>query len=324
MQTRGSFWSQAKERLNYWILLAQLNPIPVAVGAVVLFLFIALLIFQRRRAKGRRVRSGRAESRKAKREAQAAASGQPASSKSESSAKSSLPGEATAAGLAVAAASSKEVPAEPGAAGAKVPTVSAFADGTRRERVARISEEVKNVLADGEYDESVIGSDDRETRKLVGAELLAALVGRSVPRRERARATFMKHGYFDDATHDLRTAGSSNERAAAARRLSFVHDREATPHLIGALGDSAPDVRRAAVEALMDLRDPAAIGPLNSLLQTENDRKVPRTLIKHAIDACATSTSAEDASVAPSSIALPQTPEPSSLPVDSEREVIEL
>src|SRR5205807_737641 len=77
--------------------------------------------------------------------------------------------------------------------------------------------------------------------------------------------------------------------ADAARRLSFVHDREATPHLIGALYDPAPDVRRAAVEALMDLRDPAAIGPLNSLMQTENDRKVSRTLIKHAIEACATS-----------------------------------
>ena len=143
-------------------------------------------------------------------------------------------------------------------------------------------------MAGGDYDQNVIGSDDRETRQLVGAELLAALVGRSVPRRERARS-FMKHGYFDDATHDLRIAESSNERAAAARRLSFVHDREATPHLIGALDDSSPDVRRAAVEALMDLRDPAAIGPLNSLMQTENDRKVPRTLIKHAIDACATS-----------------------------------
>ena len=33
----------------------------------------------------------------------------------------------------------------------------------------------------------------------------------------------------------------------------------------------------------MDLRDPSAIGPLNSLLQTENDRKVPRPLIKHGI-----------------------------------------
>src|SRR5207253_7140391 len=136
---------------------------------------------------------------------------------------------------------------------------------------------------------SVIASDDPDTRQLVGAELLSALVGRNADRRERARATFMQHGYFDDATRDLRVAESPNERAAAARRLSFVRNREATPHLVGALGDSSSDVRRAAVEALMDLRDPSAIGPLNAIMQAETDRKVPRTLIKHAIEACATS-----------------------------------
>jgi HEAT repeat protein len=110
-------------------------------------------------------------------------------------------------------------------------------------------------------------------------------------------------------------AESDNERAAAARRLSFVHDPEAIPHLIGALGDPAPDVRRASVEALMDLRDPSAISPLNSLLRTENDRKVPRTLIKHAIEACATST--------------PMSPPegfspPAAQSIEIEREVIEI
>ena len=128
-------------------------------------------------------------------------------------------------------------------------------------------------MAGGDYDKSIIASDDRYTRQLVGAELLSALVGRNLQRRERARAAFMNHGYFDDATRDLRIAESPNERAAAARRLSFVHDREATPHLIAALEDSSPDVRRASVEALMDLRDPAAIAPLNSLMQTENRSK---------------------------------------------------
>ena len=136
-----------------------------------------------------------------------------------------------------------------------------------------------------------------------------------------------KHGYFDDATRDLRTAESSNERAAAARRLSFVHDKDATPHLIGALDDPSPDVRRAAVEALMDLRDPAAIGPLNSLMQTEQDRKVPRTLLKHAIDACATA-AADEVPQVPLVTAPSQTPaalpDPSSHEVQTEREVIEL
>src|SRR5262249_28523389 len=144
-------------------------------------------------------------------------------------------------------------------------------DDIRRQLVTRVAAETKNATAGGDYDTALIGSNDRETRQLVGAELLAALVGRNTARRDRAKELFMKHGYFDDATRDLRVAESANERAAAARRLSFVHDREATPHLIGALQDSSPDVRRAAVEALMDARDPSAIGPLNALMQTEND-----------------------------------------------------
>jgi 2-isopropylmalate synthase len=151
-----------------------------------------------------------------------------------------------------------------------------------------------------------------------------AIVGRNAQRREYALDAFMKHGYFDDATRDLRIADSANERSAAARRLSFVHNQEATPHLVGALDDPSPDVRRAAVEALMDLRDPAAIGPLNSLMKTENDRKVPRTLIKHAIDACATVPPAETTPVAVSNISRATIPGPSSQPIETEREVIEL
>lgn len=313
---RATFLSQVKERLNYWILLAQLNPSQVAIGAGVLLLIIGLLIFQRRRAREtRRARSSRTESRKTKTAVEPSASVQSTASKPESSVPASAPAAAAVAAPAVVVASAKE------------PARTAVPDATdvaRRERIARVAEQIKNVMAGGDYDESVIGSDDRETRQLVGAELLAALVGRQLPRRQRARAAFMKHGYFDDATHDLRIAESPNERAAAARRLSFVHESEAIPHLIGALDDPSPDVRRAAVEALMDLRDPSAIGPLNSLMQTENDRKVPRTLIKHAIDACATSTPAEYSAPASSSVAPPKLPEPSPRPVDSEREVIEL
>jgi hypothetical protein len=100
--------------------------------------------------------------------------------------------------------------------------------GRRQERVEGVSDELKKLMAGGDYDESVLASDDHQTRQLVGAELLSALVGRNLQRRERARTAFMKHGYFDDATRDLRIAESPNERAAAARRLSFVHDREAT------------------------------------------------------------------------------------------------
>jgi hypothetical protein len=317
-QTRGTFLGRMKERLSYWILLAQLNPIPVAIGVGVFLLLIGLPFFQRRRArKTRRVPPSRTDSRKTTPEVDA-----DAGVKSASKSALSVPPVPVATAAAVVA-SSKVERAE--AEEAKPTTaVTDTADLARRERIARVAEEIKNVMAGGEYDESVIGSDDRDTRQLVGAELLAALVGRNVPRRQRARAAFMKHGYFDDATHDLRIAESSNERAAAARRLSFVHELEATPHLIGALDDPSTDVRRDAVEALMDLRDPSAIGPLNSLMQTENDRKVPRTLIKHAIDACATSTPAEFSAPASSSAAPEKLPEPASLPVDSEREVIEL
>ena len=35
-QARRDRWSQTKERINYWVLLAQLNPIPVATGAALL------------------------------------------------------------------------------------------------------------------------------------------------------------------------------------------------------------------------------------------------------------------------------------------------
>src|SRR6185436_11422857 len=195
---------------------------------------------------------------------------------------------------------------------AAVPAVVATSENGRRERLSPAAEEANKVLTGEPYDQSVLGSEDHETRRMVGAELLSAMVGRNPERRDRARAAFMKHGYFDDATRDLRVGSSDNERAAAARRLSFVQDPEATPHLVGALNDPSPDVRRSAVEALMDQRDPAAIGPLNGLLQSETDRKVPRHLIEQAIEACATNTSPVSAP-AP---ALPTAPPPH---IDSDR-----
>lgn len=306
-----------KERMRYWILLAQLNPMPVAIGLGLLLLLIALLILRRRRARGtRRVRSSKVESRTEKPASEAVPTVKPAEVKPDGVSTAAVSGVAAAV-MATGTAAVKESKPET----ASTSRVAA-ADGVRRERVTLVAEQAKKVLAGHEYDQSIIGAPDRETRQLVGAELLTGLVGRDAVRRERAREAFMNHGYFEDATRDLRVAESANERAAAARRLSFVHDREATPHLIGALHDASPDVRRAVVEALMDLRDPSAIGPLNNLMQTENDRKVPRTLIKHAIDACATS-APESAPPGVSSFVPAAAPEPS-LPVEHEREVIEL
>src|SRR3989440_1232795 len=314
---RDDFWTRMKERGHYWLLLAQLNPIPVAAGTLILLFIIALLLLQRRRAKStRRVRSV----------TKSKTAGTTAAMEAGATKDTSIPVEAvapaTAANAEMSAVEDKEDKYETTPIVSTPTPVVAATEYGRRERVSRVADEAKKVFSGEAYDESLIGSDDRETRRLVGAELLSALVGRNAERRERARAAFMKHGYFDDATRDLRVAESDNERAAAARRLSFVHDREATPHLIGALGDPSPDVRRAAVEALMDSGDPAAIGPLNSLMQSETDRKVPRPLIKHAIDACATSSGdtampASDLSSAPLSPTTPQS-------IETDREVIEI
>ena len=310
--TAASWQSQLKERARYWILLAQLNPIPVVIGAAILALLIVAFLFRRRQARATRpLRASRNKSKYAK-SASAPQSAEPATESRV---------EAIADVAAPAAVASSIQPAEE--AEPVLQTPPAVPDSARQARVAAVAEQVKNVMAGEEYDPNLIGSDDRETRQLVGAELLSALVGRNLQRRDRARAAFMNHGYFDDATRDLRIADAPVERAAAARRLSFVHDREATPHLIAALDDSAPEVRRTAVEALMDLRDPAAIGPLNSLMQTETDRKLPRTLIKHAIDACATAAPADSSAPSDVSAATPA-PQLSATPIEPEREVIEL
>ncbi len=314
---QGLTWSNVKQRVRYWILLAQLNPVPVGIGVAVLLLLIGLLIMQRRRAKALK----RSRPRKSPVKSGVLAAEKVSPIAVEPQPVAPLQTEADLAGATVAAAVVTPEPPQP----------APQATDAQHERVTRASEEVKTLMAGGDYDKSIIASDDRYTRQLVGAELLSALVGRNLQRRERARAAFMNHGYFDDATRDLRIAESPNERAAAARRLSFVHDREATPHLIAALEDPSPDVRRASVEALMDLRDPAAIAPLNSLMQTETDRRVPRSLLKHAVEACATSGSEPAAAgdLRPQVSDLKSSlPEPASTPIsqtaDPEREVIEI
>ena len=309
-QAQTDFWARVKERGHDWLLLAQLNPIPVAVGAVILIVLIGLLLVKRRRAKGPKPVGRALLETKKNTKSVARATSKP------------IAQPPPAVGAPFAGAASLADPAIDSAPQTTSPVVpiSATVEDNRRELVNHVAAEAKKLFDGADYDRAIIGSEERDTRRLVGAELLSALVGRNPTRRERAREAFLKYGYFEDAARDLRAAESDNERAAAARRLSFVHDRKATPHLIGALSDPSPDVRRASVEALIDLRDPAAIGPLNSLLQTENDRKVPRTLIKQAIEACATS--------APESMTTLPTPESFSNPatesIETEREVIEI
>ncbi|MBA2732110.1 MAG: HEAT repeat domain-containing protein, partial [Acidobacteria bacterium] len=160
--------------------------------------------------------------------------------------------------------------------------------------VERVETEVGNVLSGESYDASIIGTSDAGTRQLVATGLLSALAARNVSNRERAREAFIKHDYLDEATRILRTADAPAERAAAARSLGYVQDKSTTPHLIAALEDDVPEVRRAAVESLAELRDPTAVQPLKSLLKNERDRKVSRSLIKRAIEASRTAAKKEE------------------------------
>jgi HEAT repeat protein len=151
-----------------------------------------------------------------------------------------------------------------------------------------VQAQTRRVLEGEPYERSVIGSEDSMARQLIGAELLSALAGRNVERRERARAAFVEHGYFDEKTRDVREAAAPAERAAAARSLAIVGDRSAAPHLISALEDDSMEVRRAAVEALGALREPTAVEPLEALLRREkNERnRIPNRIIQHAIETC--------------------------------------
>ncbi|HEY0385490.1 MAG TPA: HEAT repeat domain-containing protein, partial [Pyrinomonadaceae bacterium] len=154
-----------------------------------------------------------------------------------------------------------------------------------RADIESASGEVRKLLAGESYDEAVIASSDRGTRQAVAAELLGALASRNVERQERARTAFVKHNYLDEATYDLRTAEAPAERASAARSLGLSREQAATPHLVAALEDNSPEVRRAVVEALSELGDAAAVAPLEALLEREHDRKVPHSLIRRAIEA---------------------------------------
>src|SRR6266550_1873251 len=145
--------------------------------------------------------------------------------------------------------------------------------------------EVKKLLAGRDYDANVIETHDPAARQIIAAQLLVALSSGNRDEQEAARRAFMGHGYFDDAKRQLRTGDSPAERAAAARKLGMAHTSSATASLIAALYDSAPEVRRASVEALAQVGDAAAISPLHELLARENSRQLPEAVIRQAINA---------------------------------------
>lgn len=148
----------------------------------------------------------------------------------------------------------------------------------------RTEVEVTKLLSGSEFDESVVNTSDVAARQSVSAQLLAALTGRNADERSRARNAFLTFGFLSEATSELRTADSPAERAAAARKLGVVRDSGGTSQLIESLEDSAPEVRRAAVESLGLVGDPSALPALNALLLRENSRQLPPALIRHAIN----------------------------------------
>jgi HEAT repeat protein len=148
----------------------------------------------------------------------------------------------------------------------------------------RTDHEIKKLLAGQEYDANLIDAPDSATRQLVAVSLLTALSGRTLEQHEPARKAFVDHGYFDETTRDLRTADSPAERAAAARKLGIVGDNLGTAHLVASLYDTVPEVRRAAVESLGQIGDPAAISPLNDLLARETSGLLPEATIRNAIN----------------------------------------
>lgn len=144
--------------------------------------------------------------------------------------------------------------------------------------------ELKKLLAGYRFDHAVIASRDPVTRQLVSAGLLAAMSGRNTQQHQPARQAFLTHGYFEEVVRDLRTADSPGERAAAGRKLGLIGIPQGTSHLVAALQDSAPEVRRAAVESLGLIGDPAAVPALDELLQREDSKQLPESVILDAIN----------------------------------------
>ncbi len=188
--------------------------------------------------------------------------------------------------------------------------------------VEQASAEVRSLLEGQEFDPAVFKTQDVAARQIITAELLGALAGRNTVRHERARDVFLEHGYFDDATRTLRTAESPGERASAARSLGLVRDQSATPHLIAALEDSSPEVRRAAVESLAEIRDPASVSALEALRDREKNRRIPKALIQHAIEASVVGRMKGPTS-APATTPLAEPPAPATTPLMSPVDLVE-
>jgi hypothetical protein len=78
--------------------------------------------------------------------------------------------------------------------------------------------------------------------------------------QNQTRQLLLDRDYFDETVQSLRAGSSAAERAAAAYALGMVGSQRGTAHLIAAMFDEAPEVRRAAEEALRQIGDPTVAG----------------------------------------------------------------
>lgn len=152
-------------------------------------------------------------------------------------------------------------------------------------RSAGIDLELNKMLAGHEYDAVLIDVADPATRQAIAEQLLATLSGPAVEQHKAARRAFFSYGYFGELVAQLRSSDDAELRAIAATKLGCVGDSQVTSHLIEALNDSAPEVRRAVVESLRRLADPDLMASLSDLLSRERNRQLSSSLIKEAIQA---------------------------------------
>ena len=87
-------------------------------------------------------------------------------------------------------------------------------------------------------------------------------------------------GDFADATYDLLMNDSSVKRATAARQLGILGRPLASPYLVAALSDNAPEVRQAVAESLGHIGGAEAIAPLEDLLAHAEEELLRQTISK--------------------------------------------
>lgn len=187
---------------------------------------------------------------------------------------------------------------------------------------AIVEREIEKLLAAEDFDAEVISAGNARTRKAVETALLSVLSGREFAQHDRAQKALFDFNYFDDLTSQLRTADTESERETAARLLGLVRDPRASAHLVVSLRDPSVGVRRAAVESIGQIGDPAAVASLRELLKRESGRELPEAVIKHAIKSITVTqakrgaTSADQASELSTSEALLSDETPVSIPVE--------